>query len=206
MKDAGRGALNDPQGQRATRSQRRARSSRRFVWGIAAALAVGASFAAMALASSVPTTVGSAANSTLGKRVVVSAKGRTLYALSPETSHHLLCTSAECMKAWPPLTVPSRKTKLKAGPGVQGHLGILARHGGLLQVTLRGVPLYRFSHDRAKGEANGEGIESFGGTWHAVPAASSSGSMMPAAPTTPAAPTPTNTTPTTPEPTPGYGY
>ena len=89
----------------------------------------------------------------------------------PRPRHHLLCASAECLKAWPPLTVPSRKTKLKAGPGVQGHLGILRRSDGRLQVTLRGRPLYRFSGDSAKGEANGEGLESFGGTWHAVTAA-----------------------------------
>ena len=50
---------------------------------------------------------------------------------------------------------------------MQGHLGILRRSNGTLQVTLRGLPLYRYSKDHAKGDANGEGIESFGGTWHA---------------------------------------
>jgi hypothetical protein len=76
------------------------------------------------------------------------------------------------------------------------------RSDGRLQVALRGRPLYRFSGDHAKGEANGEGIESFGGTWHAVTAAT----KVPA--TTPKTPSPTPTTPTTPttETTPGYGY
>ena len=32
--------------------------------------------------------------------------------------------------------MPSRSTRLKAGPGVDGHLGILRRSNGLLQVTL----------------------------------------------------------------------
>ena len=102
--------------------------------------------------------------------MIVSSQGRTLYALSPETSKHLLCKSGECLRFWPPLTVGSAKTKLKNGAGVQGRLGILRRSNGTLQVTLRGMPLYRYSEDRAKGEAKGQGIESFGGTWHAATA------------------------------------
>ncbi len=35
-------------------------------------------------------------------------------------------------------------------------------------MTLSGRPLYRFSIDTAKGQANGEGIHSFGGVWHVV--------------------------------------
>jgi predicted lipoprotein with Yx(FWY)xxD motif/sugar lactone lactonase YvrE len=139
--------------------------------------------------------IGSASNSKLGEQVLVNSQGRTLYALSPETTSHLLCKSSECLKFWPPLTVPSRKTKLLAGAGVHGKLGILRRSDGVLQVTLRGMPLYRYSGDHAKGEANGQGISSFGGTWHAATASSSSSSTTPA-PSTP----PTTTT------TPAYEY
>jgi predicted lipoprotein with Yx(FWY)xxD motif len=175
---------------------------------MAALLAVGASFAAVALAAGGTATVGSASNTSLGKRVAVNAQGRTLYALSPETTHHLLCASAACLKTWPPLTVPSRKAKLKTGSGVHGHLGILRRSDGRLQVTLRGLPLYRFSGDHGKGEANGEGLQSFGGTWRAVLAAAGSSAPSPSAtpptPTTSTPETPTTTTPTT--TTPGYGY
>jgi predicted lipoprotein with Yx(FWY)xxD motif len=124
-------------------------------------------------------TVRGAANSKLGETVVVNPAGRTLYALSPETTHHLLCKSRECLHAWPPLTVPSRTTRLRAGAGVHGALGILKRSNGVLQVTLRGKPLYRFSGDAKSGEANGEGLESFGGTWHAA------GASATAAPTSP---------------------
>ena len=182
---------------------------------------------AFAAGSAAPA-VRSAANAKFEEQIVVDAHGRTLYALSPETSHHLLCKSGECLSAWPPLTVPSRKTKLKAGPGVHGQLGILRRGNGMLQVTLRGVPLYRFSGDSAKGAANGEGIKSFGGTWHVLAAASSVPPMPVTAETTPSSPppmtpgytsppatsTPTTTTPTptttTPAPAPPpvekYGY
>jgi predicted lipoprotein with Yx(FWY)xxD motif len=149
------------------------------------------SIVATALAASA-LTIGSASNSSLGKRVVVNAQGHTLYSLSPETASHLLCKSRECLKFWPPLTVSSPTTKLKDGPGVHGHLGILHRGNGLLQVTLAGRPLYRFSQDHAKGQANGEGIESFGGTWHAVAAGSASATKpsTPAPSTPPMAPTP----------------
>jgi predicted lipoprotein with Yx(FWY)xxD motif len=169
--------------------------------------------AATALAASSALTLGSAANTTLGKPVVISSSGRTLYALSPETSKHLLCKSAECFKAWPPVTVKSSKVKLKAASGVEGHLGILKRSNGMLQVTLRGLPLYRFSGDSAKGQAHGQGIESFGGKWHAVTASSDEAvskatppSMQPETPSsstpsypasTPAAPSPQTSTPTT---------
>jgi predicted lipoprotein with Yx(FWY)xxD motif len=64
--------------------------------------------------------------------------------------------------------VPSRKTALRAGPGVHGRLAILRRASGVLQVTLRGVPLYRFMGDASNGQAKGQGIKGFGGTWSVV--------------------------------------
>jgi predicted lipoprotein with Yx(FWY)xxD motif len=165
-----------------------------------AALAVAAAFAAMALSAGTTLTVGSASNSKLGERVLINAQGRTLYALSPETASHLLCKSSECLSFWPPLTVPSRSTKLKDGAGVHGHLGILRRSNGLLQVTLGGMPLYRFANDHAKGQVNGQGIKSFGGTWHAVKASSTTSSSSPAMPSMPQPTTPAPSTPSAPGP------
>jgi predicted lipoprotein with Yx(FWY)xxD motif len=210
-------------------SQQTARSrryGRPLSWALGAlSVIVVAMFAAVALASSsaVPT-VGSATNAKFTEKIVVDAHGRTLYALSPETTHHLLCKSSECLKFWPPLSARSRKTKLVAGSGVHGHLGILRRSNGMLQVTLGGLPLYRFSGDSVKGAANGENVHSFGGTWHVISAATDM-SLEPASteatpsspsapttstpapttttPTTPTTTTPTTTTPTTPE---KYGY
>jgi predicted lipoprotein with Yx(FWY)xxD motif len=160
-----------------------------------ATLALVALVAAMALAAST-LTIGSASNATLGEQVVVNSQGHTLYALSPETAGHLLCKSSACLKVWPPLTVHSRTTKLKDGAGVKGRLTILHRSDGMLQVVLAGRPLYRFSGDSAKGQANGQGLESFGGTWHAVTASGPSTPVT--APTPPAMPAPPAT--------PGYGY
>lgn len=192
---------------------------------VTTALAV--ALTAMALAAGGGVTVSSASSSSLSEQIVVDAHGRTLYVLSPETTHHLLCKNSECLKFWPPLTVRSSKTKLKAGPGVHGRLAILHRSNGVLQVTLGGLPLYHYAADHAKGEANGQGIHSFGGTWHVLPVSGSVTPATPALPTTPTtstpttptpttpstpattpspAPPPTTTTPTTPSPTPGYGY
>jgi predicted lipoprotein with Yx(FWY)xxD motif len=161
---------------------------------LAGCLAI-ASLAATALAAGGSLSISSAPNATLGKQVVLNAQGRTLYALHPETTRHLLCKSRACFKFWPPVTVASSTTKLKAGSGVQGRLGILRRAGGLLQVTLRGMPLYRFANDHAKGQANGEGIKGFGGTWHAV-----SASSKPPAPTAPMPSPPSMPSPPAPYP------
>ena len=134
----------------------------------------------------------SAQNSALGKTIVVDSRGLTVYELSPETTHHLLCTKANgCFAFWPPVTVRSARTKLTAS-GVKGKLGILHRNG-LFQVTLAGRPLYHFSLDHSKrGAANGEGLKTFGGTWHVVaaPAIHTSTSPPPMSTTTTTTTTP----------------
>jgi predicted lipoprotein with Yx(FWY)xxD motif len=148
-----------------------------------AALAAGAALllTSLALAANVAPALSSARNSTLGRTIVVDAHSRTVYALNPETAHHLLCASRECLAAWHPVSVRSQAVTLK---GVVGHLTFLHR-SRKLQLMLRGMPLYTFAGDSAKGQANGEGIKSFGGTWHAVPATVTQ-MMTPApAPTTP---------------------
>ena len=175
---------------RSSRS-RRWRPSGLLVAAMAATLMFAGSLAAMALAAGNASTVSSASSSTLGEQIVVDAHGRTLYALSPETTHHLLCKSSECLKFWPPLTVRSSKAKLLAGPGVHGHLAILRRSNGVLQVTLGGLPLYRYSGDQAKGQATGQGIHSFGGNWHVVSATSATSPATPTTPTKPSTPSPT---------------
>jgi len=196
--------------QQSVRSDRRRRVSGSALAALAAVLVLAASVVALALAAGSTVTVNTASNAALGETVLVNPQGRTLYALSPETAGHLLCRSSECLKFWPPFTVPSGATKLKAGSSVHGRLGILRRSNGMLQVTLRGLPLYRFLKDHAKGEANGQGIVSFGGTWHAVTAtggASHANAPAPAA----AGPTQAPSPPSSPSPpsgpsTPAWGY
>jgi hypothetical protein len=122
--------------------------------------------------------------------------------LSPETTHHLLCKSSECLKLWPPLTVYSGNAKPKSGAGVHGHLGILRRAHEVFQITLDGRPLYRFSGDGAKGQANGENVKSFGGTWHVISAVTDA----PMEPAMAEAPPSSLSPPATPTPSEKYGY
>ncbi len=151
-------------------------------------------FVGLAAAKSL-TALGTAHNSTIGKPIVVDSRGLTVYELSPETTHHLLCKKTSgCFAAWPPLKVASAKTKLRAARGVTGKLGILHRDG-IFQVTLGGHPLYHFAGDGSKkGMANGQGIHSFGGNWHVVAASSSGSTASTAMPTTT---TPTSSTTST---------
>jgi predicted lipoprotein with Yx(FWY)xxD motif len=105
--------------------------------------------------------VHAAQNATLGKKVVVTASGRTLYTLSAETHGRFICTGA-CLSTWHPL-------KLTAGATVEGvaRLGTIKRPEGSRQATYKGRPLYTFDGDKAKGDANGEGFKDVG-TWHAA--------------------------------------
>lgn len=136
--------------------------------------------AAAAIAATTPI-VGSAHNAALNKTIVVDSRGRTLYRLSGDSPKHLKCT-ASCLGFWPPLTVRSAHVRLRAGKGVRGRLGVFRRKNGTFQVTLGGHPLYRFSGDSAKGMANGQGIQSFGGTWSTLAAGGSSSSTPAPAP------------------------
>jgi predicted lipoprotein with Yx(FWY)xxD motif len=121
--------------------------------------------------------VSTAQNATLGKRILVTTRGRTLYSLSAETHGRFICTGT-CTNDWPPLI-------LKAGArpvGVRG-LGSIRRPDGRRQVTYKGKPLYRFDMDAKKGDVNGEGFKDVG-TWHAAvaPKSSASHSSPPPAP------------------------
>ncbi len=97
-------------------------------------------------------------------KILENTSGKTLYALSVETTKTLKCTGP-CLKLWPPLLT---KTKPQAGPGIVAkELGTVKR-GTSLQVTYYGHPLYTYSGDKTVTEQNGEGIAAFGGWWYVV--------------------------------------
>ena len=96
--------------------------------------------------------------------ILVDADGKTLYTLTTG-GQAVACTGA-CLDAWPPLLLPSGSTTATGTPDVKD-LGT-APDGTDVQVTQAGLPLYRFAADTAAGDANGEGITSFGGTWNVV--------------------------------------
>lgn len=96
--------------------------------------------------------------------ILVDASGRTLYLLTADTASSLACTGG-CTGLWPPLYT---KGKPRAGKGLaEKELGTVKR-GSSLQVTYDGHPLYLYAGDGSAGQVNGEGIESFGGTWYVL--------------------------------------
>src|SRR5947209_5472818 len=105
---------------------------------------------------------------------IATSRGFAVYRLTGDSKRHPECTKANgCFRLWQPVTVSSSK-KLSKAPGLKGKLGVW-RRDGVLQVTLGGHPLYRFVRDAHRDVATGEGLRSFGGTWHVVKAAGSSG-------------------------------
>ena len=72
--------------------------------------------------------------------VLVDGKGRTVYVLTKNGKTNVPCTVASgCTAVWPP---------------VSG--------------TFKGWRLYEYTGDSGRGQANGEGITSFGGTWYVL--------------------------------------
>ena len=110
-------------------------------------------------------------NKTTHENIVVDSASRAVYMLTGDSKKHPECTKASgCFRFWPPVTVAS-KSQLSKAPGVPGRLGVWRRNG-FIQVTLAGHPLYRYVADLTKNSARGEGVNSFGGTWHVVKAKS----------------------------------
>jgi predicted lipoprotein with Yx(FWY)xxD motif len=128
---------------------------------LAAVLALSAAAVPMALARGSKTVAGETTAPSLHKTVLTNTKGLTLYTLSGETNGKFICTGS-CLRSWPPLLVAAG-TKPK-GPV---KLGTIKRPEGKIQVTFKGMPVYTFSGDSRKGEANGEGLKDVG-VWHAV--------------------------------------
>jgi predicted lipoprotein with Yx(FWY)xxD motif len=120
-------------------------------------------------AGSATPVVKTATSATLGK-IVVDASGKTVYTLT-NNGQPVACTG-QCLTIWPAVLLPSGTTKATGGDGVTG-LGATAAAGGT-QVTVDGKPVYTFSVDTSAGDTKGDGLNSFGGTWHAVKVSGSS--------------------------------
>jgi predicted lipoprotein with Yx(FWY)xxD motif len=104
--------------------------------------------------------------------VLVDSKGRTLYTFT-NGGQPVPCSGA-CATAWPPLVVKSGSVPT-SGRGVTA----LGTTDGGRQVTQGGLPLYRYAGDAKAGQANGDGIDSFGGVWHVVRTKSGATSSKP---------------------------
>lgn len=102
-------------------------------------------------------------NDKLGS-ILATSKGLTLYTLT--NGGKAVPCDATCLGAWPAATVPAGTTGTVAG--VQ--LGTAKATDGSTILTADGQPVYTFVKDEDEEDAYGEGITSFGGTWHVVKA------------------------------------
>jgi predicted lipoprotein with Yx(FWY)xxD motif len=98
--------------------------------------------------------------------ILETSSGYTLYHFTLDTSKKLACIGG-CTEAWPPLVLPKGVTHATAGSGVEQSLLGTRKRGTALQVTYKGLPLYRYAADTGPGQTNGEGV---GGTWFVVKA------------------------------------
>jgi predicted lipoprotein with Yx(FWY)xxD motif len=116
------------------------------------------------------TQVSTAKDAKLGTILVA---GDTVYTLKPSKTR---CTAA-CLKAWPPVVLPSGVTSATAGNGVDGtKLGTKTLADGSLQITYDAKPLYWFAKDKAPSEVKGNVTDKWGKWATVVTAKSSSGS------------------------------
>jgi predicted lipoprotein with Yx(FWY)xxD motif len=98
--------------------------------------------------------------------VLADSEGHVLYSFSKDAPEASACEGA-CAKAWPPLLVESGEPEPSNGASA-ARLGTITRGDGTRQVTYAGHPLYTYSGDDQPGQAKGNGVSAFGGTWTAL--------------------------------------
>ncbi len=121
--------------------------------------------ATAAPATAAPAETGTAValgDTSLGK-VLVDAKGMTLYVFTPDNASDSTCYD-DCVKKWPVLAGSSAT----AGDGLNAtDFGTTTRKDGSAQITFMSWPLYYFAGDKAAGDVTGQGL---GGKWYVVDA------------------------------------
>ena len=151
-------------------------------------LAAGCGSSGTKASSSTPTTAASSSSSNPGTafsasstsalgRVVVDARGYTVYVLTADGHTNLPCEDASgCTKVWPDLPFPDGVSSAKAGSGIDASkLSSMKESDGETYPTYNGWLMYEFAKDTGPAQTNGEGIHSFGGTWYAL---TSSGTLV----------------------------
>ncbi|GAA3865233.1 hypothetical protein GCM10022381_06240 [Leifsonia kafniensis] len=101
------------------------------------------------------------ASSSLGM-IVVDGTGMTVYVFDNDTANSgKSACEGNCAASWPAVTTTGTPT----AEGVTGTLGTITLPDGAKQVTLNGLPLYRYAPDTAAGDVKGQGV---GGIWWVV--------------------------------------
>jgi len=88
-------------------------------------------------------------------KVLVDAKGMTLYTFAKDTSGKSAC-NGPCASNWPPLAAA-------AGAKAAEGYSIVTRDDGSKQWAYKDMPLYSWVKDSKPGDTNGEGVNQ---VWH----------------------------------------
>jgi predicted lipoprotein with Yx(FWY)xxD motif len=124
--------------------------------------------AAIALASAALAGCGSAASgggnntSSNAASTTASTSAPTLYTFSRDTSGMSNCNGA-CAQNWPPATAHAKAAGL-----AKAKLSTIKRADGKTQLAYGGKPLYTYVGDTKPGDANGNGLNVYGGLWTAA--------------------------------------
>jgi predicted lipoprotein with Yx(FWY)xxD motif len=97
--------------------------------------------------------------------VLVDSKGRTLYLFKKDKGAKSACVGA-CADAWPPLRANGKPTA--AGDAKVSRIAATTRSDGAAQIVYSGHPLYLYQGDDKPGDANGQGVNAWGGRWFAL--------------------------------------
>jgi predicted lipoprotein with Yx(FWY)xxD motif len=98
-------------------------------------------------------------------RVLFDGNGQVVYVFEIDRRNRSNCTSADCVRAWPPVLTREEPT---AGKGVEARLlGTIRRSDGKLQATYNGRPLYFYEHE-GPGEIKCHNVNLHGGLWWVV--------------------------------------
>ena len=89
-------------------------------------------------------------------KVMVDARGMTLYISDADTKPNMSTCGAECSRTWEPLSAPRLAVPI-------GDFTVADRPDGMKQWAFRGKPLYTYVGDAKPGEVQGNGV---GGKWH----------------------------------------
>lgn len=151
---------------------------RRCLSGVAVGIAAGLLLAACESGTGSPATTASGSGASIFSAMNVSGLGqvlvdgneRTVYVLISGTHKNVSCTSSSgCTNVWPSLPLTGATSTPKAGSGIRSaELGTTELGDGKTYPTYNGWLMYEYSGDSGPGQAGGEGISSYGGTWYVL--------------------------------------
>lgn len=97
--------------------------------------------------------------------IIVDGSGRSVYAFTTDPLNDPTCYDV-CADTWLPLLV---KGNPAGGIGIDtAAAGTTPRRDGGDQATYKGHPLYRYAGDKTDKDYAGQGLDLFGGEWHAL--------------------------------------